>query len=145
MLNRQTNLQDIMRASLSSALCHYIGKGKRYNRKSAALLIGCSEGTLENLINAATECSHVQVAYMARVFGPEFLNLYLEPLGLTGVRPSCTLEASERRLHTSISQFDAALTEATEDGNLNHQERAKLVPMARDVQQKAETFIHAAS
>ncbi len=139
---RKATWKHIAKHAISEALAQFVGHNRHFTRHSAAAAIGCSARSLANWQQQHTAPEMSEFLAQCKAFGPEFVNLVLAHVGITGARWVDSSISEARAAHASVARLGAAFADAYEDGHIDHQERAAIIPLASDARQKIESFIH---
>jgi hypothetical protein len=118
----------------ADALREHLGLGKQYSYAKASELTGIDERTVRaHVLGDASPCLSKALRYMA-LLGPNFANRILRVAGLDGAaRVSGQGRGCEFALNAHTADLINELAEALTDGRIDHRERAKILPSARQL------------
>lgn len=123
------------RMLLADTLRLYVGQGKRYTWDDLATATGDKARTLRSYVES--DPPTMPAPTMMRVFSilpPEAFSRVMRRMGFAAARPlDVDDSANVRRALTEASQFVAEGNEALEDGELDHNERARLARRAENM------------
>jgi hypothetical protein len=77
-------------------------------------------------------------------FGPEFVNSVLAMIGMGGAHwINAAEETNEFMLNSKTVSLLKEISDALEDGRVDHQEKARILPVARHLLCALESYVHA--
>lgn len=120
---------------IADTLRAYVGQGKRFSWRELAEATGDNERTLRSYVEGVP--SNMPATTLFRVFAalpPQAFGRICRRMGFASPKPlEAEDEASVRRALTGVTRFAAEASAAIEDGELNHQERARLGLLAEEI------------
>ena len=124
-----TLAHDRVAARLQAAIRLYIPDAAR--RRSVSEVSGINERTLKSYQEGATPGLHVLLA-LSDALGPAFVSDLFSMIGMYAARTECQPAADQDRL-TRLLAHASQLSQALEDGFIDHREHMALAPQAREL------------